>query len=279
MKNQTLQYYMHDGPSAFRFELAGCLDNEGASRLEQDWRTASSVIGERALIVDLTFVTSADSDGRLLLARWHAEGARLIAKSKVARELAESVIGGPVSESVAERTWLPFHTSVGLPKLHVALLVAWLLLPMHSQAANLKAETVAAWDDYVKSVTISLQDRSRGNGSFLWTNEDAERIAKVRNGDIVVAPAPGPSPRKVPGGLIHHWIGAAFLPDTKLDDVLDVTRDYDHYKEFFRPSVIESRARARRESNDEFSMVLGEQSVLFEDCFGCGLSGDECTAG
>src|SRR5580658_9785239 len=56
MKHQTLQYYMHDGPSAFRFELAGDLTNEAARRLDQDWRTASSVIGDRALIVDMTYL-------------------------------------------------------------------------------------------------------------------------------------------------------------------------------------------------------------------------------
>ena len=50
---------MHYGPAAFRFELAGELDAEGAHRLELDWLTASSVIGEHALIVDLTFVTGA----------------------------------------------------------------------------------------------------------------------------------------------------------------------------------------------------------------------------
>ena len=32
----------------------------------------------------------------------------------------------------------------------------------------------------------------------------------------------------MPGGLIHHWIGAVFVPNVKLDDVFDVTRDYDY---------------------------------------------------
>jgi hypothetical protein len=44
-----LRYYMHDGPSAFRFELAGQLDSNDAARLEQDWHTASSTIGDRTL--------------------------------------------------------------------------------------------------------------------------------------------------------------------------------------------------------------------------------------
>src|SRR5882672_9300662 len=98
MKSQTLQYYMHDGPSAFRFELAGDLDNPGAHELYQAWRTASSVIGDRALIVDMTFVTGAEEDGRSLLAGWHAEGAQLIARSKVSRELAEAIIGEPLPD-------------------------------------------------------------------------------------------------------------------------------------------------------------------------------------
>src|SRR5580693_3267770 len=75
MKNQTLKYYMHDGPSAFRFELAGDLNDEGAARLDQDWRTAS-VVGSRALIVDMTFVTNVDERGRALLGRWYAQGAQ-----------------------------------------------------------------------------------------------------------------------------------------------------------------------------------------------------------
>src|SRR6476659_2683818 len=110
MKSQTLQYYMHDGPSAFRFELAGDLNNEAARELDQAWRTASAVIGDRALVVDMTFVTGAGQDGRSLLARWYAEGAQLIARSKVSRELAEGILGKPLPEFTsarnARRTWL-----------------------------------------------------------------------------------------------------------------------------------------------------------------------------
>jgi hypothetical protein len=275
MKKATLRYYMHDGPSAFRFELAGDLTNEAARRLDQDWRTASSVTGGRALIVDMTFVTSAEKDGRALLARWHAAGAQIVAKSKSSRQLAEAIIGGPLTELVAaasagaDRTWLPFHTSSGALKSRLMLLLGALLLPLQSNAANLKAETVAAWDGYVQSVSATMQDRVRPNGCFLWTYEDSERIAKVHRGEIVVAPAPGPSPLKVPGGLIHHWIGAAFLPNAKLDDILEITQDYDRYKEFYRPSVIESKAVVRKTldynaSNDEFSMLLMNQAFFLK---------------
>jgi hypothetical protein len=259
---------MHDGPSAFRFELAGDLDNEGARRLRQDWRTASSAIGNRKLIVDMTFVDSAEEDGRLLLAGWHAGGAQIIAKSNASRELAEAIIGEPLTDvestanAVAGWTWLPFHGFFGAPKL--LTLLAALLLPMQASASSLKSETVSAWDDYLQSVNSALRDRTRPGGSFLWADEEPERIAKVHNGEIVVAPAPGPSPRKVPGGLIHHWIGAAFLANATLDDILEVIHDYDRYREFYRPSVIESRVVARNASHDDFSMLLMNKAFFLK---------------
>jgi hypothetical protein len=272
MKSQKLQYYMHDGPSAFRFERAGNLNNEAALDLDQAWRTASSMIGDRALVVDMTFVTGAEGDGRSRLSRWYAEGAQLIARSKVSRALAEAILGQPLPEFAAAanagsgRTWLPFHTSFKVPKLKLTFLLAALLLtaPAPAHAANLKPETVAAWDDYIQSVSVTLQDRVRPGGRFLWTYEDPERIAKVRRGEIVVAPAPGPSPRKVRGGLIHHWIAAAFLPGVKLDDVLEVTEDYDRYQEFYRPSVIASKTIAREDSKDYFSMQLMNQAFFLK---------------
>jgi hypothetical protein len=268
MSNQPLKYYMHDGSSAFRFELSGDLSNEGARKLEHDWLTASSVIGHRTLIVDMTFLTGADEEGRALLARWHAGGARLVAKSKASRALAEAIVGEALPEVPTtvnagwDQTWLPFRTSLGVPALHLIILLGALLLPVKVQAANLKPETVAAWDDYVRSTSISFESRVRPGGSFLWTDEAPERIAKVHNGEIVVAPAPGQNPQRVTGGLIHHWMGAAFLQGVKIDEVLEVIRDYDHFQDFYRPFVIDAKTIVRDTSCDKFSMVLMNKALF-----------------
>ena len=147
MKNRALRYYMHDGPMAFRFELAGTLDYEGAVRLEQDWRTASSAIGDRKLIVDLTFVTNLAEEGKTLLRRWHQEGARLIANSTTSRVLAESVLGGPLpattgDATVSNRTWLPFHTSF-LVSAGFRMYSLSSRYPPKTKSATLKPETAA----------------------------------------------------------------------------------------------------------------------------------------
>lgn len=70
----------------------------------------------------------------------------------------------------------------------------------------------------------------------------------------MIAPAPGQV--QVPGGLIHHWIGAGFLPDTDLDQALAVVRDYDSYQNYYKPSVLQSRSIARNGGHDTSWMVF-----------------------
>jgi ABC-type transporter Mla MlaB component len=260
MKTRPLQYYMHDGPSAFRFELSGELDGEGARRLDRDWRTASSTLDGRRLVVDITFLTGVDQAGRALLVAWHRAGAHFVTNSENARALAESVLGQPLSqlaadmhaEAASNRTWTAFRT------FSVALLFFFMALAFATEisGATLRSETVDAWNDYLKTADAELQDRVRPGGTFLWTFEDAGRAATVQSGEIVVLPAPGQNPRKVPGGLIHHWISAIFLPNVRLDDVLRITNDYDRYKEIYFPSVVDSRTLARGPVNDKFAMLL-----------------------
>jgi hypothetical protein len=90
-----MRYYMHEGPAAFRFELSGDLDAADAATLEQDWRAASPSMGDRTLIIDLSFVTGIDEAVRSLFGRWYAGGAEFAASSKRSRELVESITGRP----------------------------------------------------------------------------------------------------------------------------------------------------------------------------------------
>jgi hypothetical protein len=87
-------------------------------------------------------------------------------------------------------------------------------------------------------------------------------MTKLRNGEVVVTPASPYVPLKVQSGLIHDWTGAAFIPKATVHDVLPVLRDYDQYKDYYRPNVVYAKQIAISEWKDQFSMVLMNKSAI-----------------
>ena len=138
------------------------------------------------------------------------------------------------------------------------------LLPVVINAASLDPGTLKAWEEYVEYANGRMEQRLSPGSVFLWVDEEPERLAKVRAGEIVVSPVGPQNPKKVPSGLIHDWVGAAFIADVTLPDVLQVARDYGRYKEIYLPTVIDSRVLDTGETKDRFSMLLIHKSSFLK---------------
>ena len=139
-----------------------------------------------------------------------------------------------------------------------------LLSPRTVRAASLEPATLRAWEEYVKSANTRMEQRLSPDRTFLWVDEAPSRLARVRAGEIIVSPVSPQIPKKVPSGLIHDWVAAAFIPGVSLKDVLAVLGDYASYKEIYKPSVIESKAIATNGVEDRFSMVLMNKSLFLK---------------
>jgi hypothetical protein len=131
-------------------------------------------------------------------------------------------------------------------------------------AADLKQETLQQWQEYVKAVDARNRKRLAPGTAFLSSLETPALMARLRNGEIVVSPVGPQVPMKIFSGLIHDWIGAAFLPNARLKEVVPLVRDYSRYKDFYSPNVVESKLIAATDSNDRFSMVLMNKSVVLK---------------
>jgi hypothetical protein len=123
-------------------------------------------------------------------------------------------------------------------------------------AVELQPETVSAWDAYIQNADGRMRARLNPGQTFLWTDESANRKRDVRGGEVVVAPVLNHGGLlSVPNGLIHHWIGAEFLPSTSIDRLLSVLRDYSRYPEIYKPVVAGSRLVACAGDSVEFCMI------------------------
>ncbi len=135
-----------------------------------------------------------------------------------------------------------------------------MVVPATFEGVELKKETEQAWDAYIRTANVQMVDRTRGR--FLWVDEVPDRSHSVRDGKILVSPIGQQNPKPVPNGLIHDWIGATFLPDAKLEDALSTARDYGHYKEFYKPTVIDSKSLGTVGTCDNYWMLLANHEAI-----------------
>jgi hypothetical protein len=142
-----------------------------------------------------------------------------------------------------------------------------LFLVATAHAAELKPATLRAWEQYVQSAASNLQTQVATGGAFLRIDAAQDAVNKVHSGEILVGPGHSESTKKVPSGLIHDWVGTAFIPGTNLDTVLSVLRSYEQYKDFYSPTVVDSKTIAKSSTGDRFSMILMNNSFFVKTAF------------
>ena len=147
-------------------------------------------------------------------------------------------------------------------RLHVPVAVfAMLASAAISPTAELKRETRREWDQYTAKMRAEIAVWPQCSEPFQRSDATPDVIRRIRAGEIVVTPV-GRNPKPVAGGLIHHWAGAAFMPYRTIDDVFSVIRDYDRYKEYYAPLVINSKMLGQSGNEYRFSMRMMNQSLF-----------------
>ena len=135
-----------------------------------------------------------------------------------------------------------------LPLLGAALGVA-----TPASAADLKPETVAAFDRYVADLEVRLSPQFDGSRPQ-WFQDVPSAREQLRLGKVSVRPSKGNGLISVKGGLIQHWTGAVFVSKATLKSALAVAQDYPHHPDYYKPEIGDAKIRTRQ--NDEFDVYL-----------------------
>jgi len=128
--------------------------------------------------------------------------------------------------------------------------------------SQLKPATLEAFNRYVR-LTEARNDAELKRGvGLLWIDglPEAERkraYLEMRRGTVEMHKLETPdrgAAIQCPSGLIHHWVGLAFLPGASLHDVLEVLQDYNHHAVYYAPDVEQSKIESR--DGDHFRVLL-----------------------
>ena len=114
-------------------------------------------------------------------------------------------------------------------------------------AAELQEEAARAYAVYAGRATQAFVSRARAAAP-------AAQFPEVRrDGDLAARPAGEDGILEVPGGLVHHWAGAAFIGGVTLQRALDVSMAYADYHRVYEP-IVESRLLGRE--GDTFRVLF-----------------------
>jgi hypothetical protein len=123
----------------------------------------------------------------------------------------------------------------------LALLMLLADLPI-AAAAELTSQTSLAFDDYLRQAQEAFLARVRTDVSPTPKSEGVPARPGREDGIL-----------SVPGGLIHHWVGAAFIPRTTLQRALAVSNAYGAYSSIYK-EVIASKVVGRE--GDTYQVLI-----------------------
>jgi hypothetical protein len=131
-----------------------------------------------------------------------------------------------------------------------------------AEPLKLKTETAKAFDHYVGLVEAHNESELKRGTDLFWVDglaadRRADAYVALKRGDVLMQKLEtldNGKPIDCPGGLIHHWAGLVFIPNTKLDDVLGVLEDYNRQSIYYAPDVEQSKIESR--DDDHFRVFL-----------------------
>lgn len=151
-------------------------------------------------------------------------------------------------------------------------LVCWLvaeLTGIPARAAELKPETAASFDRYIRAVEARMDDDVRHN-QFLIVDRlpdlrRREAYDQLQQGQIYIEELHIPEddrPVSIPSGLIHHWAAVIFIPKATLLEVIAVLQDYENYPNVYKPEVRRSKLIEQSGNESKIYLQLFNKSVV-----------------
>lgn len=122
-----------------------------------------------------------------------------------------------------------------------------------ASASELKPRTALAFQHYEELTEARMRAELSHPEQFLFLDSLPEgqrnaEIARVKSGQVYVhalTTKDGDKKLEIPDGLVHHWLAVGFIPNARLERVVEVAQDFDHHADYFKPDIQRSTLFSR----------------------------------
>jgi len=140
------------------------------------------------------------------------------------------------------------------------MLAGVLMLMAAPAVSEPPAGAVAAFDAYAKVVETKLdRQHTTAAGEFLSPVESADAEARLRRGEMVIEKLGG---KDVPGAMLHHWRGTAFVAGATGADFERLMRNFGEYPSRFAPQVVSAKVLSQHGDQYQVMMRVRQKHVI-----------------
>ncbi|MGA2848848.1 MAG: hypothetical protein ABSE46_07630 [Terracidiphilus sp.] len=111
--------------------------------------------------------------------------------------------------------------------------------PNHAVAEPTPA-SVAAFNSYIGAVESRLAQQHRSQTGFL-PSAPSQADLRLRRGELIVERLTPSSGVDLPGAMLHHWRGTAFVAGARAAGFERLMRNVDGYPAHFSPQVVQAK--------------------------------------
>jgi len=138
-------------------------------------------------------------------------------------------------------------------------------------SAELKPATVAAFDQYVKVTEARIDSEMKRPDAFLYVEglpepRRTQALTLLKSGQVYMERLKTRDSAgrvlEAPDALIHHWMGAVFIPGATLRQTLELVQDYDQHQEIYLPEVVRSKLVSRNGDDFKIFYRLRKKKVI-----------------
>ncbi|WP_348264945.1 hypothetical protein P8935_10505 [Telmatobacter sp. DSM 110680] len=132
------------------------------------------------------------------------------------------------------------------------LMVAWL-----SGWCEAPSAAVSAFNAYAGKVESRLKEQhQRPDGFLVSVGTNSENDTRLRQGKVIIEQLTRGKEAELPGALLHHWRGTAFVPGVRAADFERLLKNFNGYPRTFAPQVVRASILIPEKDANHFTATM-----------------------
>lgn len=121
---------------------------------------------------------------------------------------------------------------------------------------------IAGFNTYVVALESRLATEHRQDSGFVvLAGSTTETEARLRRGELVIENLT-PSKNDLPGAMLYHWRGTAYLPGAKAVEFEQVMHGFAAYPRIYTPEIVSAKVISQNGNRYQVTMRIEQKHVI-----------------